>query len=132
MTIHLERAQRRRIKRLCDRVDREVLPADRKFFERFSHRSYRIRVASRLEIEANGIVDPTWPDIPEGYAVYCAVRQLAPGVRVRAFFVARAGNDTDLSDAAARQIYDQAARMAPGLREVERNLLKVTQGGPAA
>jgi hypothetical protein len=111
MTINLARAQRRKIKRLCDRIDREVLPGDRRFFERFPHRSCRVRVASKLEVEANGVMDPTWPDIPDGYAAYCAVRQ----------------NDCDLSDAVAREVYENAARRHP----VEQGLLEAMAQGDA-
>jgi hypothetical protein len=49
-SIGLSGAERRQIRRLRGRVDRSS-DADRKFFERFPHRRYRVRLAGAAEIE---------------------------------------------------------------------------------
>ena len=45
MTLNLDRAQRRQLQKLADRVDR-VTQADRRFFERFPQRKHRVRKAA--------------------------------------------------------------------------------------
>ena len=123
----LSREQRRRLQRLTDRIDRKVLPADRRFFERFPHRAHRIGVASKLEIEANQFLGPSWPNIPDGRCAYVAVKQIARGIRTRAFFIAPAGDDTDLSEESAREIYDEITRRRAQIHEIEQGLKSLTK-----
>ena len=78
----INRVQRRKMKKLADRVDR-VTQADRLFFERFPHRQHRVRLASQAEIEQEeslrGVV--LWVD--PGCRIFTAVRNVPPGFRLR-------------------------------------------------
>jgi hypothetical protein len=127
----LNHAQRRKLQRLTNRIDRKILAGDRKFFERFPHRSYRVRLASQLELAACRVVDPTWPGVPAGCSAYVAVKQIAPGIRARVFFVERAGKDTDLSEEDARKVL--AEHRHPQLAEIETALGSIAKnkGGRA-
>lgn len=89
---------------LADAVDRE-LDADRRFFERRPRRSYRLRRSFPTEGEQVSILlGGEWP--VRGGALFTAVRQLAPGVRARVFFLARRDLETDVSDAEAAECFN--------------------------
>lgn len=93
-----------RVHALTDAVDRE-LDADRLFFERRPHRSYRLRRSFRAEGEqVSVLLGGEWP--VKGGALYTVVRQLAPGLRARVFFLARRDLETDVSDAEAAECFN--------------------------
>jgi hypothetical protein len=118
-TIQLSRTQRRQMQKLADKVDL-VTQADRRFFERFPHRQHRVRLASQAEIGQNEVLEghPVW--LPEGLRVFTAVRNIAPGVRMRLFLCAPEGSETDLDEPTALTIYEAAS--TPRSRQVEAEL----------
>jgi hypothetical protein len=114
---NLGRAQQRELKKLAAAIDR-VIEGDRRFFARRRERNYRLRIASRPEIAANAACG-TDTSLPAGYRWFCAVKQVAPGARVRAIFAARAENDPDASEEACRDAYENAAGEAGRPIEVQ-------------
>jgi len=89
------RAVRRRVEELTPAVDR-ALDADRRFFGRHASRSYRLRPAFPPEVELLAVLnEPKQFDLPPNWIWFVAVRQLLPGVRVRAFgaMAPRGGDD---------------------------------------
>jgi hypothetical protein len=108
MSIHLTRAQRRQMQKLADRVDR-VTQADRLFFERRPDRMHRVRLASQAEIGQQELLEGKPLFMPPGCRVFCIVRNIAPGVRMRLFTYGLEGSETDLSEAWARAIFEKAA-----------------------
>jgi hypothetical protein len=57
---------------------------DKNFFERHPERQYRLRLASPAEIEINAMHgrDPT---LPPGMRHFAAVKQVAPGLRIKVY-----------------------------------------------
>jgi hypothetical protein len=123
-TIQLTRAQRRQMQRLADKVDL-VTQADRRFFERFPNRQHRVRLASQAEIGQNEVLEggPVW--LPEGLRVFTAVRNIAPGIRMRLFLRGLEGSETDLDEQTALAIYE--ATETPRSREIEAELRKMAE-----
>jgi len=104
-TPELTRAQRRRMRKLADRIDR-ISEADRQYFERFAHRRHRVRVAGRVELEVDRILLGRARSAPPGCQLYTAVRNVRPGFRLRIVFLGPADRDPELfSEAKARAIY---------------------------
>jgi hypothetical protein len=112
------------MQKLADKVGL-VTQADRRFFERFPHRKHRIRLASRAEIAQNEFLDgqPVW--LPEGLRVFTAVRNIAPGVRMRLFLRGLEGSETDLDEQTALAIYEAAE--TPRSQEIEAELRKAAE-----
>ena len=122
--IRFSRTQRRQMQKLADKVNR-ITQADRMYFERFPHRQHRVRLAGQAEVEQHDIVDDG-PPLQDGYRLYVAVRNVAPGARLRQFLVAPEGRETDLSEATARVIFEKAA--APWIREIEADMRRMVEG----
>ena len=113
------------MRKLGERVDR-VCAADRRFFERFPHRQHRVRLASKAEIEQHEIVDVgkvVW--MPPGYSMFIVVRNVVPGVRLRAFMRRLSNSETDISESVARTIFETAA--TPRVWAIEAQLRKVAE-----
>ena len=106
--VQLTRAQRRQIQKLADRVDR-VAQTDRRFFERFPHRQHRMRIAGAAEIEQHAILNGA-PCTRPGSCIYVVVKNVAPGMLMRLFVRGAEGADTDIDEAAAREIFESAGR----------------------
>jgi hypothetical protein len=100
----LTRAQRRRIEKLAERIDR-VSKADRKFFQRFPLRRHRVRVASQAEIEQPRLLGED-VSLPTGKQHFVAIRYLTPDMRLRLLVVGPQDADTDLSESEARRIFE--------------------------
>jgi hypothetical protein len=101
----LTRAQRRRMRKLAERVDLNS-EADRKYFERFHERTHRVRVAGLAEIEQNRILRGGSMSAPPDRQFYTVVRNVRPGVRLRMAVQGPANADPELfGDAKARAIY---------------------------
>ena len=64
--VRLNRAQRRKILKLADWVDR-VLQADRLYFERRPERQHLVKLSSRPEIEKREIIDGKPPTVPPSF-----------------------------------------------------------------
>jgi hypothetical protein len=123
-TIQLTRDQRREMKKLADNVDL-VTQADRRFFERFPNRRHRVRLASQAEIGQNEVLEggPLW--LPEGLRVFIAVRNIAPGIRMRLFLRAPEMSETDVDELTALAIYEAAS--TPRSRQIEAELRKAAE-----
>jgi hypothetical protein len=115
----MTRAQRRQFEKLTARIDK-ITRADARFFERFPRRQHRVRLAARAEIEQNAQLTGEDPDIPREFSYFTAVKNVAPGVRVRLQIIGLEASDTDVSEEIARAIYE-AAR-APEAEELEQHL----------
>lgn len=126
----LSRQTRRRIKRLSDELD-VLLNADRNFFERRPDRSYRIRRCFRPEIEINRLVAPTARQPKAGMAWFTLVRQVAPGVRLRLFIQGLSDAETDLPEAAVRELWDAKAALMPDVRNLENKMEMTLRGSQA-
>ncbi len=114
MSNQITQAQRRRIQKLAERIDR-VTDADLKYFERFPHRQHRVRIASQVEIAQLGIIEGKPVLLPDGCRVFTVVRNVAPGIRLRVFVLGIEGSDLD--EANARAIFEMAA--PPQFWEIE-------------
>jgi hypothetical protein len=105
---HLSRAQRRQLKKLAARVDK-IVDADRKFFERFPHRHYRVRFAGRAEIEHDALLAGKSPRrLPPDFRHYAIIKNVASGARLRLIVIGNEGWDTDLPEQEARKLYEAA------------------------
>lgn len=110
----LSRSNRRRFDRHQPSVDR-VTAADAAFFDRHHDRTHRVRLAAAAEVAQNQIMAPDEDLTPvPGARWIVLVKQLRPGVRLRAFAQATGADDFDLSEAEARDLYD--AKVRPGSR----------------
>lgn len=115
---HITRAQRRAIKKLSNEVDRTI-EGDRRFFERHASRSYRIRLASSAEMVSLAQLEPV-RELDLGDRWFVAVRQVAPGMRLRAYFTGPAENETDAPEEWCRWFYERVK--PPGGCAIERKL----------
>jgi hypothetical protein len=78
-----------------------VFDADLKFFKD-NGRNYRVRVASKAELENEGRA--------HAQHVYVVVRQIRPGVLRRLFVVAGEERPVDLSEDQARALFEDLLR----------------------
>ena len=118
------RAQRRQMQKLAERVDR-VTEADARFFERFPHRQYRVRLSGQAEIRQNEIIDGKPWAPPAGFRLFTLVRSIAPGVRMRLYIPAPEGVETDVDEVTARAVFE--ARATPQVWEIEKALRNVAE-----
>lgn len=115
----LSRADRRRLDKHQPSVDR-VTEADAKFFERFPDRRHRVRLAAPAEVAQNAIMAPEEDLTPLlGTRWVVLVKQLQPGVRLRAFAQATGADDFDLDEDDARDLYDAKVRLGSRLHVIE-------------
>ena len=120
------RAQRRQMQKLADKIDK-VTQADRRFFERFSHRQHRVRLASLVEIEQQELLEGSKLWVPPGCRIFAVVRNIAPGVRFRFMIRGVEGAETDLSEEMAAAIYEDSA--TPQSREIEAQMRRAVEKG---
>jgi hypothetical protein len=93
-----------------------VTEADRRFFLRHPERSYRVRLTAEAELRQAGRagcpLDAPFPN----FRWFTAIRQVAPGCRLRVYLQAPALCETDVPEALAAAIYrrseGQSAREA--------------------
>ena len=85
--------QRRLMQKLADHVDR-VTQADRLFIEHRPGRQHRVRLASRAEVNQRELFDGKSPLIPPDRRPFTAVRNIAPGARMRLFLPAPEDRNT--------------------------------------
>jgi hypothetical protein len=126
-TIQLTRAQRRQMQKLADRVER-VKEADRLFFERFPHRKHRVRLASQAEIEQDELLRGTALGAPPPCRIFAAVRNVAPGVRLKLMIRGIEGAETDLAEEMARAIFE--ANATPYIWAIEAEMRKAAEARP--
>lgn len=103
--VQLTRNQRREIQKLAGKVDR-ITDSDRRYFERFPHRQYRVRPAGESEIASQNAAGDNWPP---GAAVYAVIRNALPGMRFRALVQIVGPVETDVSEEAAKALFESVA-----------------------
>ncbi|WP_132254379.1 hypothetical protein [Methylobacterium segetis] len=133
MNLALSRPAQRRLKRLTD-ANETVIEADRRFFERFPHRTYRVRRMARTEIAQLETIRgaPMLPLAPTD-AAFTVVKQLAPGVRLRIQVPGPSDEDgSDLPDEVGAWLWDRYANRHPWVRQREAMMLAAMRlpGGP--
>jgi hypothetical protein len=123
-TVQLNRTQRRHLQKLADRVDR-VTQADRLFFERFPHRRHRVRLASKVEIEQQELLEGVSIWSPPPCRIFAVVRNIAPGVRFHLMVRGVEGAETDLSEKIAAAIFEDSA--TPQIWKIEADMRKAAE-----
>jgi hypothetical protein len=118
-TARLNRKQKLLLKKLDDQIDR-ITQADRAFFKRRPDRVHRVRLASQAEIKQEELMVGGTMIVPAGYSAFIAVRNVAPGIRLRVMTLAPEGAETDLPEEMARLIFEKAAPQQ--LQEMEADL----------
>lgn len=88
--------------------------ADAAYFEAQPQRNYRMRLATRAEIEAMDRVNGPRP-LGKGSFKWVVVRQVAPGMRIRFQIVAPLppGPIADIPEHVARETFEYVAMAAP-------------------
>jgi hypothetical protein len=123
---HLSRAQRRQMKKLAARVNK-ITDADRKFFDRFPHRQYRVRLAGAAEVEYGALLAGESPRrLPPDLNHYAIVKNVAPGARLRMVVVGNEGWDTDLSEQQARERFE--AGRTSQVSQIEQEMAELARG----
>ena len=124
----VSRADRRRMDKHQPSVDR-VTEADAKFFERWPNRQHRIRLAAAAEIAQNAILADGEDLTPvPGARWIVMVKQVKPGVRMRAFAQATGIDDLDLDESEARDLYNAKVRLGSRLRAIEEDVRAAVTG----
>lgn len=133
MSITLSRQQRRAMQRYATEADQAV-EGDRRFFARHPSRTYRVRVLSRAErAQMEAFQGGTFNLNPEAPIAFVALKQLAPGTRMKAVVFGPAfAIGEDLTEAEARSVYEGYADLHPHVREREAMMLAAMRrpGGP--
>ncbi|WP_419828348.1 hypothetical protein [Methylobacterium sp.] len=128
----LPRQRRRIMQRVAADAER-ITDADRKFFERFPHRSYRYRRAGHPEMVQLEAVYGA-PIITEpGSVPFILIKNLAPGVRMRAFLPGPADEDgSTATEAELAYLWHGHCQRCPGVAEREAQLQVAMRlpGGP--
>ncbi len=88
--IKLSRAERREMKKLGDRVDK-ITQADRLFFERFPHRTHRLRYAHRAEDQQEEVLRGGMLVLDPGCRFFIVVRNFMPRIAAADFDRRRGG-----------------------------------------
>lgn len=127
-----QRALKRRLERLALQNE-TAIASDKRFFERFPDRRYRVRLASASEVETTSILTGLVP--APGSRLFVAVFMVSPSVRQRAMLYGAAENAANLDglgEAEARALYERHARSNPKFREIERCTIEAFGDGGAA
>lgn len=122
MSATLSQVNRRRLDAAQPRVDK-IVEADAAFFARFPRRSHRVRLASSAEIEQNAAITGAGSTGPgPGRRWFVAVRQIAPGVRMRLFTLSFEDAETDMAEGEARKVFGFLAASQPKATHIEAKL----------
>ena len=115
----MSRADRRRLDKFQPSVDR-VTEADARFFARFPERRHRVRLAAAAEIAQNAVLAPDEDLTPlPGSRWIVMVKQVQPGVRLRAFAQATGVDEFDVGEGEAKDLYDAKVRLGSRLYAIE-------------
>ena len=126
--IKLTRAQRRQMKKNAARIDR-ISEADRKFFERFPHRQYRLRLAGQAERETQELVHSSLRICRPGDRLFVLIQNIAPGTRLKVYWVGLDGMDTDLPESVVQRLWEETtASVSEKVQEVKEALPILTEG----
>ena len=132
MSMPPSRQQRRAMQRHAVEAE-QATEVDRKFFERFPHRQYRMRRMGRAEIgQLEAVCGGSIVNEP-GDVPFVLVKNIAPGVRLRAFVPGPADEDgSDAPEAGIAILWARHAARNPGVAEKEAMLLRAARqpGGP--
>src|SRR4051812_10432421 len=83
-TYSLSWQERRRMRRLVNEAE-ATIAADAKYFQRFPVRTYRLRLAGPAEVAQCAVLKRVRAFTPHpGWALFALVKQVAPGVRIKA------------------------------------------------
>ena len=124
----MKRSTRRQIQKLAAKVDR-ISDADRKFFARFPHRKFRIRIAGQAERETQELAHGSLQNCPPGCRLFVIVQNIAPGTRMKIYTVGLDGMDTDLPENVVQRLWDETtASVSEKVQDVEAVLRKVAGG----
>ncbi|WP_132250219.1 hypothetical protein [Methylobacterium segetis] len=133
MSLGLSRTAQRRLKRLTD-ANEPVIDADRRFFERFPHRTYRVRRMARTEIaQLETVHGAPMAPLPTDDAAFTVVKQLAPGVRLKIHVPGPADEDgSDVPDEGGAWLWARYAERHPRILLRETMMLDAMRlpGGP--
>lgn len=129
---NLPRQRRRAMQRVAAAAER-ITDADRKFFERFPHRSYRYRRAGHPEmVQLEAVYGaPIFTEV--GTVPFVLIKNLAPGVRMRAFLPGPADEDgSTATDEELATLWHGHCQRCPGVAEREAQLQVAIRlpGGP--
>ena len=128
----LPRQRRRIMQRVAADAER-ITDADRKFFERFPHRTYRYRRAGHPEMMQLEAVYGA-PIITEpGSVPFILIKSIAPGVRMRAFLPGPADEDgSTATEAELAALWHGHCQRCPGVAQREAQLRVAVRlpGGP--
>ena len=102
-----------------------MIEGDRRFFARRSDRSHRVRHAAPVEMQVGREAGQTFAPLLPGARWFAAVRQVAPGYRIRAVYQAFHDADVDLSEAECRRLYLEAC--GPGGQRLAEAIERVIQ-----
>ncbi|MEH3145212.1 MAG: hypothetical protein PGN34_07645 [Methylobacterium frigidaeris] len=97
-----------------------LIEADRRFFRRFPHRTYRIRRMARCEVAHFEALNGRLAPMPADTAGFTVVKQIAPGVRLRVYTPGPADQDgSDLSDDFGAWLWQRSMEVQPHLASLE-------------
>src|ERR1700736_3697000 len=97
MTANPNRKQKLQMQKLTEQVGR-VTQADAAFFKRRPDRVHRVPLASPAEIKQEELMAGGTMIVPAGRCAFIAVRNVAPGIRLRVMTLAAEGAETDLPE----------------------------------
>lgn len=103
-----------------------VLESDRRFFRRFPGRSHRLRLMARAEIESGTRAGFEFGPPQTGFCWAAVMRQVAPGVRFKAFLQIRDDLDTDAPEGVCRDLYETFCPAE--MREAEAKAAEIVRG----
>ena len=130
--ITLTRQQRRALERNAEGVDRAT-ESDRRFFQRFPARNYRVRAMAPAEIaQLDTIVNGDMEPLEPGFRRFVVMRQIAPGLRFKVFRQAPAEKvGEEASEHIARSLYEFHLTENPQARAREEAMAAAIQrAGP--
>ncbi|MFC6743616.1 hypothetical protein [Methylobacterium tardum] len=110
-----------------------ITDADRKFFERFPHRTYRYRRAGHPEMVQLEAVYGASIFTEVGTVPFILIKNLAPGVRMRAFLPGPADEDgSTATETELAALWHDHCRRCPSVAEREAQLQVAIRlpGGP--
>jgi hypothetical protein len=120
--VKLTRAKRRKLDKLAVKVD-VISDDDRKFFERFPQRKFRIRLAGQAELDQQELINGRLQNCSSDNLLYVLVKNIKPSARMRVFVLGPDDLDTDLQDDTLRMCWDIVA--SEGVQTFEATARKI-------
>jgi hypothetical protein len=129
--IRLTSAQRRQMRKNAELIDRTSAETDRRFFERFPHRRYRMRLPSQTEVDQGNIVQGKTLAPPPGFRFFVVVCLVAPGIRTKLFAPVRIGcefDDIDLPESKVIEVWERAS--TPETKKIAETMRQIGEDRP--